>query len=96
MILELLLIWFFSLKETEWRAFESWGEGGGAFDLCYKAPTQVIEDLMNFSMSQTFGRHLNNCSVMFQHTPFDGVVEINSIILAIKYLKEKGGEWKVC
>lgn len=70
--------------------------GGGAFDLCFKAPTQVIEDLMNFSMSQTFGRHLNNCSVMFQHTPFDGVVEINSIILAIKYLKEKGGEWKVC
>lgn len=72
------------------------GGRGGAFDLCYKAPTQVIEDLMNFSMSQTFGRHLNNCSVMFQHTPFDGVVEINSIILAIKYLKEKGGEWKVC
>lgn len=29
MILELLLFWFFSLKETEWRAFESWGEGGG-------------------------------------------------------------------
>ena len=52
MILELLLFWFFSLKETEWRAFESWGEGG-AFDLCYKAPTQVIEDLTNFWMSQT-------------------------------------------
>lgn len=33
---------------------------------------------------------------MFQHTPFDGVVKMNSIILAIKYLKEKGGEWKVC
>ena len=53
MILELLLFWFFSLKETEWRAFESWGGGGGAFDLCYKAPTQVIEDLTNFWMSQT-------------------------------------------
>ena len=52
MILELLLFWFLSLKETEWRAFESWGEGG-AFDLCYKAPTQVIKDLMNFWMSQT-------------------------------------------
>ena len=59
MILELLLFWFLSLKETEWRAFESWGGGGGggggggAFDLCYKAPTQVIKDLMNFWMSQT-------------------------------------------
>ena len=55
MILELLLFWFFSLKKTEWRAFESWGGGGGggAFDLCYKALTQVIKDLMNFWMSQT-------------------------------------------
>ena len=52
MILELLLFWFFSLKETEWRAFESWG-GGGAFDLCFKALTQVIKDRMNFWMSQT-------------------------------------------
>lgn len=36
------------------------------------------------------GRLATHCD----HTPFDGVVEINSIILAIKYLKEKGGEWK--
>ena len=85
----------FPLRKLNVGPLKAGGEGG-AFDLCYKAPTQVIEDLMNFSMSQTFGRHLNNCSVMFQHTPFDGVVEINSIILAIKYLKEKGGEWKVC
>ncbi|RMX56747.1 hypothetical protein pdam_00021211, partial [Pocillopora damicornis] len=36
------------------------------------------------------GRLATHCD----HTPFDGVVKINSIILAIKYLKEKGGEWK--
>lgn len=86
----------FPLRKLNEGPLKAGGRRGGAFDLCFKAPTQVIEDLMNFSMSQTFGRHLNNCSVMFQHTPFDGVVEINSIILAIKYLKEKGGEWKVC
>ena len=32
---------------------------------------------------------------MFQHTPFDGVVEINSVLLAAYYLEEQGGEWKV-
>ena len=34
-------------------------------------------------------------SVLFQHAPFDGVVEIDAIILALKYLYEKGGEWQV-
>lgn len=34
MILELLLFWFFSLKETEWRAFESLGGGGGGHLIC--------------------------------------------------------------
>ncbi|KAJ7319508.1 hypothetical protein OS493_035818 [Desmophyllum pertusum] len=33
-------------------------------------------------------------ATLCDHTPFDGVVEINSIILALKYLEERGGEWK--
>ncbi|KAL9966589.1 hypothetical protein ACROYT_G024691 [Oculina patagonica] len=36
------------------------------------------------------GRLATHCD----HTPFDGVVEINSVILANRYLEEKGGEWK--
>jgi len=36
------------------------------------------------------GRLASQCD----HAPFDGVVEIDSIILAVKYLEEKGGEWQ--
>ena len=97
MILELLLFWFFSLKETEWRAFESWGGGGGGiWFVLQSSNTGYWRSYEFLNVSNYFVHHLKNCSVMFQHTPFDGVVKINSIILAIKYLKEKGGEWKVC
>ncbi|XP_020625298.1 peroxisomal carnitine O-octanoyltransferase-like isoform X3 [Orbicella faveolata] len=36
------------------------------------------------------GRLASQCD----HAPFDGVVEIDSIILVVKYLEEKGGEWQ--
>ena len=32
---------------------------------------------------------------LFQHAPFDGVVEINSMRLAVEHIQESGGEWKV-
>lgn len=36
------------------------------------------------------GRLASHCD----HAPFDGVVEIDSIVLSLKYLYEKGGEWQ--
>ena len=64
-----------------------WGEGGLVVCVVPKVKYRCL-CLTKYIINILF--------VLFQHAPFDAIVEINAISLACSHLIDNGGEWKVC